>query len=153
MEDTQGTFVVTHADEQVALLRDVETAQVHSVTDHPELEQGEIITGSLVAGSLGTTWTVDAIDERRSVSVERTDLEPTAASRETAAEMKAGELRRLERAGEGEVHVLGTDAPEQAAAEVASDPETVARAARLDAVRVEIRIEPDEFLTVRYLPD
>lgn len=153
MEDTQGTFVVTHTDEQVALLRDVETAQVHSVTEHPELEPGEVITGSLVAGSLGTTWTVDAIEERRSVSVERTDLEPTAASRETAAEMETGELRRIERAGEGEVHVIGTDSPEQAAAEVASDPETVARAARLDAVRVEIRVEPEGFLTVRYLPD
>jgi len=65
-----------------------------------------------------------------------------------------GDLVREERAGTGEIHVLkvpeGT--ADEAAQDVLEDEATLARAARLDAVRVEVR-SADDIVNVRYLPE
>ncbi|ERH11837.1 MAG: hypothetical protein J07HB67_00848, partial [halophilic archaeon J07HB67] len=35
---TKGTFVVTHADAESAMLRDTDTGQVHTLSENPDLE-------------------------------------------------------------------------------------------------------------------
>jgi hypothetical protein len=84
------------------------------------------------------------------------DLSPTKQAMEIAADQPVGEIERVERAGTGEIHVLSvpTEQTEQAAADVVEDIATVERAARLGAVRVEVRSDTEEgVVNVRYLPD
>ncbi|MFC3959791.1 DUF5812 family protein [Halovivax cerinus] len=156
-EPVAGTFVVTHADEDSAVLRDVETARVHTLSANPDLEAHEVIEATVAPEPpLSVTWTIDELDARRTVDVLDSDLSPTTHEREIAADQAVGDLERVERAGTGELHVLSVppDETENAAADVLDDLETVARAARLDAVRVEVRRDSDEgVLSVRYLPD
>lgn len=157
MDERTGTFVVTHVDAHSALLRDVETAQVVTVGDHPDLTDGELIEATVAPEPpTNVTWTIDDLTDRWTVEVSETDLEPTRKSRSLAAETPVGDVSTYERAGTGEVHVLSVppEGVETAAADVCDDPETVTRAGRLDARRVEIRTdETDGVLCVRYLPE
>lgn len=154
---TASTFVVTHADEGSAVLRDVETAQLHTLSSNPDLVEREVLEATLrPEPPLEVAWEVTEIVDRRTVDVVDSDLSPTTREREVAAEQSPGELETLERAGTGEIHVLSVPPGEveDAAADVLEDLETVARAARLDAVRVEVRRDDAEgVLSVRYLPD
>jgi len=153
MTTTAGTFLVTEADEASAILRGVEDGQLHTLSSNPDLEPGQVVEATLTAEPpMEVTWTAE-IAERRTIDREHVDLEPTRRSAEVAAEQAVGELERFERAGEGEVHVLtvGEEEIETAVEDVLDDEATIERAARLGAVRVEIRTGED-FLSVRYLP-
>ncbi|AGN01949.1 hypothetical protein L593_10020 [Salinarchaeum sp. Harcht-Bsk1] len=153
MTTTVGTFLVTEADPESAILRNVEDGQLHTLSTNPDLDAGEVVEATLTAEPpMEVTWTAE-IDDRRTIECEVVDLEPTTRSAEAAASLAEGELERFERAGEGEVHVLtvGADGVETAVDDVLDDEATIERAARLGAVRVEIRTG-DEFLSVRYLP-
>lgn len=153
MTTTTGTFLVTEADAESAILRDVEDGQLYTLSTNPDLTAGEVVDATLTAEPpMEVTWSAE-IAERREIPVEQVDLEPTRRSIETSESMATGDLERYERAGEGEVHVLAV--PEggeaDAAADVLEDEATVERAARLDAVRVEVRTATG-ILSVRYLP-
>lgn len=154
MDETSGTFLVTHADDDSAVLRDIDTGQVHTLSSNPGLSEDEAIEGTIAPEPpVEATWTIDGIDDRRSLSVEESEESPTSQEREIAAAQGIGEITRQERAGVGELHVL-TVPPErtdEAAAEIRDDEETLARAARYGVERVEIRAE-DGIVSVRYLP-
>lgn len=157
METTEGTFFVTEADAESAILTDVADGQVHTLAEQaePPLEQGEVLVGTLVAEPpMTVAWSIDELDSRRTIPVDRSPESPTKQERDIASEQPVGELTREPRAGEGEIHILTVPEAQtdQAVADVLDDPQTVARAARLGVDRVEIRAE-DGVLSVRYLPN
>lgn len=159
MSETTGTFVVTHAEPESAVVRNVETAQVHTLASNPGLELHDVLEGTVAPDPpLEVTWQLVEIDDRRSIDLIDSDLQPTTQEQTLAADAAVGDLVTEDRAGTGEIHVLrvpeGEDEVETAAQEVIEDVETIARAARLDAVRVEVRRSAaDGVVSVRYLPD
>ncbi|AEH38232.1 DUF5812 family protein [Halopiger xanaduensis] len=157
MTEKTGTFVVTHAESESAVVRDVETAQVHTLGSNPGLEVHDVLEATVAPEPpLEVTWQVIDVEDRRTVEIVDSDLEPTQHSKELAADAEVGDLVQEERAGTGEIHVFRVPGDEIAAAaeDVLEDEETIARAARLEAVRVEVRRSADDgVLSVRYLPD
>lgn len=154
-ERSTGTFLVTHADEGSAVLRDVANGQVHTLGENPGVEAGEVLEATIEPEPpLGVTWRVDEIEDRRTIELIDSDLSPTQWERELAAEREPGEIQREERAGTGEIHVLSVPEgnAEATARNVLDDDETLARAARLDVVRVEVR-RCEGVVSVRYLPN
>jgi len=157
MSETTGTFLVTETDAESAVLRDVETGQVHALAQQsdPALESGEVLTATIrPVPPMEVTWELVETEDRRTVEVIDSDLSPTRQAEELAAGKPPGEVIREEREGSGEIHVVTVPdgEAEQAARDVLEDEETIARAARLDAARVEVRTG-EGFVNVRYLPD
>jgi hypothetical protein len=157
MTEQTGTFVVTHAEADSAVVRDVDTAQVHTLASNPGLEVHDVLEATVAPEPpLEVAWEVIDVAERRSIDLVDSDLEPTTHETELAADAAVGDLVQEERAGTGEIHVFRVpeEEVESAAADVLEDEETVARAARLGAVRVEVRRSTDAgVVSVRYLPD
>ncbi|WP_049926669.1 DUF5812 family protein [Halopiger goleimassiliensis] len=157
MSEKTGTFVVTNAEAESAVLRDVETSQVHTLGSNPGLEVDDVLEATVAPEPpLEVTWQVIEIENRRRIELVDSDLEPTQHAKELAGDAEVGDLVTEERAGTGEIHVLPLpgEEVESAAEDVLADEETIARAARLDAVRVEVRRSVDDgVLSVRYLPD
>jgi hypothetical protein len=153
MTEKRGTFVVSHADTDSAVLRDVDDGQVHTLADNPGVDEGDVVEGTVAPDPpMEVTWSLVEVETRQQVSVVDSDLDPTGQAREAGTDLPEGEVARIERAGEGEVHVLSVPDADAAAADILGDPTTVERAARLSAVRVEVRRE-EGLVTVRYLPD
>ncbi|WP_435359538.1 DUF5812 family protein [Haloarchaeobius sp. DFWS5] len=152
-----ATFLVTEADEGSAILRDVETGQIHTLDENDGYERLMVVGATLESvPPMDVVWAVEEEDFRRTVDVVDSDLSPTKQALDIAEEQETGDIERVQRAGTGEVHVLSVPPAEteQAAQDVLDDDETVARAARLDAVRVEVRRSVEHgVLNVRYLPD
>lgn len=153
-----GTFLVTHADDESAVLKDVDDGQVHTLAENPGVEEGDALEASLTPEPpLEVTWSVVEVETRRSLRVEVSEEAPTALERELAADQDVGEMVRRERAGSGEIHVFTLPAGEDGAvvddaiADVADDEGTLVRAARLGVERVEIRGD-EGVLSVRYMP-
>lgn len=154
MDEKHGTFLVTHSDEGSAVLRDVGTGQIHTLSVNPDLSEDEALTGTITPEPpIEATWELREIDERRPLSVEESEEPPTTQEREIAAAQGVGEITRNERAGIGEIHVLTVppERTEQTVSEIETDEETLARAARYGVDRVEIRSE-EGIVSVRYLP-
>lgn len=160
--ETESTFLITHAEEDTAVLRDVESGRVHTLSENPGVAEGEVLSGTLAPEPpLEVTWRLVSMDERRSITLERSDESLTPQEREISAEQDPGEIARKERAGEGEVHVISVPSDsteqstptEQAIRDVLDDDATLARAARLGVTRVEVRSDDDDgVVSVRYLP-
>lgn len=153
-EQTEGTFLVTAADDGSAVLKDVDDGQVHPLASNPDVERGDVVEGVVASDPpLNVAWRLVEANERRSLAVAESDEPPTAQARELAADQAAGELTRRERAGEGELHVVSVPADDtaDAVADVLDDEATLARAARLGVARVEVRSEPG-VVVVRYVP-
>jgi len=149
----QGTFYVTEADDESAILRDVTDGQVHTLAENPGVDVGDVVEATLEPEPpTEVVWTAE-IERTSEVDVFRSEEPPTQRARETAADQPVGDLTRHERAGTGEVHVLTVPEDETGAAvaDVEDDAATVERAARLGVERVEIRFEPG-VVSVRYLP-
>jgi hypothetical protein len=151
-EGKEGTFLVTHAEADSAVLKDVDGGQVNTLSENPGVEAGDVLEGTVAPDPpMEVTYSVVGVESRRSLSVEVSEEPPTAQERDLAGE--EGEVVRTERAGVGEIHVItvpeGTT--EQAVEEVREDEETLARAARLGVNRVEIRSD-EGLVSVRYLP-
>ena len=157
MSEKTGTFVVTHAEDESAVVRDVDTAQVHTLASNPGLEVHDVLEATVAPEPpLDVAWEVIDVEDRRSIDLVDSDLEPTQHERELAADSEVGDLVHEERAGTGEIHVfcVSEGEVEPAAQDVLADEETIARAARLEAVRVEVRRSADDgVVSVRYLPD
>jgi len=154
MSEKTGTFLVTHADTEGAVLRDVRDSQVHTLADNPGVEAGEVIEGTVAPEPpMEVAWRLVEVEARRTVTVERSEEPPTAQAVDLAAEQSVGDLTRRERAGEGELHVLTVRAnrTEDATADVVEDEATLDRAARLGVSRVEVRAA-NGVVSVRYLP-
>ncbi|MFB6221758.1 MAG: DUF5812 family protein [Halolamina sp.] len=152
---TEGTFLVTHADEESAVLKDVDSGQVHTLSSNPGVEEDDAIEGT-VAPEPPLEVTAELVDvvERRSLRLHESEEPPTAHEQDIAADQSVGELTREERAGTGELHVISVPEAETEAAvqDVLDDRETtLSRAARLGVNRVEIRSQPG-IVSVRYLP-
>ena len=151
-----GIFLVTHADSDSAVLRNVESGQVHALASNPGIEEGDVIDGAVGSEPpLEVAWNLTNVESRRSIPVERGEEPPTSQEREIAADIAVGEIAREERAGIGELHVLSVlpEEVDEALTDVLDDEETLARAARLGVDRVEVRSDREEgVLSVRYLP-
>jgi len=154
-ESKESTFLVTHADGDSAVLKDVHDGQVHTLASNPGVEVDDAIEGEVSPDPpLEVSWQLVEIEERRPLSIEESEEPPTQQERELAADQPVGELTREPRAGIGEIHVVTVpeDGTSQAVDDVATDREgTLSRAARLGVNRVEIRSEPG-VLSIRYLP-
>lgn len=152
---TEGTFLVTHADKESAVLKDVDSGQVHTLSSNPGVDQEDAIEGTVAPEPpLEVTVELVEVEERRPLRLEESREPPTTHEREIAENQPVGELTREERAGIGELHIISVPEEETEAAvqDVLEDREaTLSRAARLGVNRVEIRSEPG-LVSVRYLP-
>lgn len=154
-DHTEGTFLVTHAEADSAVLRDVHDGQVHTLSSNPGLEAEDVLEASIAPEPpLEVTHRVIDVESRRTIPIEESPEPPTGLERELASDQTVGEVSREPRAGTGELHVLTVpeETTTEAVADVMEDRETtIARAARLGVNRVEIRSEPG-IVSVRYLP-
>jgi hypothetical protein len=153
-EKKRSTFLVTNADEESAVLKDVNDGQVHTLADHPGLDPEEILAATLrPEPPMEVTWQLVEVERRWTIPVEESPERPTRQEREIAADGTVGEVTRTERAGEGELHVISVPPGEttDAVADVRDDEATLTRAARLGVSRVEIR-STDGVVSVRYMP-
>ncbi len=154
-----GTFLVTSVDDTTVVLRDVHDGEVLTVSVDETDRESPVQEHAVLEATLRTepplhvTWSIVDVADRRSITRERSPEAPTTRVREIATDQPVGEVTRLERAGDGELHVLTVPADETdaAAAEVLADEETLARAARLGAGRIEVRTGAG-VLSIRYLP-
>lgn len=154
MTEKTSTFLVTHAEGESAVLKDVHDGQVHTLSTNPGVETRDAIDATVAPEPpMEVTWEVVDIDDRRPLSVEKSDEPPTTHEREMADDQDVGDLTQTERAGIGEIHVLSmpSEETEDAVSDVLDDEGTLARAARLGVNRVEIRSK-DGVVSVRYLP-
>ena len=154
MTAQEGRFLVTHADESSAVLKDVDRGQVHTLAENPGVERHDVLEGTVEPEPpMEVTYRLVDVEDRRSVAVERSREPPTRQERALAADQPEGELTREERAGTGELHVLTVppERTEQAVEDVLEDEATLVRAARLGVERVEVRSD-DGVVSVRYLP-
>lgn len=154
-DEKTSTFLVTHAEADTAVIKDVHDGHVHTLASNPDLTVDDAIEATVAPEPpMELTYRVVDIDERWPLRIDHSDEPPTAHERSLAADQPTGELTREPRAGIGEIHVLSPPAETtaQAADDVLDDREGVlSRAARLGVNRVEVRSEPG-VLSVRYLP-
>ncbi|KAB1198076.1 MULTISPECIES: DUF5812 family protein [Haloferax] len=150
-----GIFLVTAADDQSAVLKDVHSGQVHALSSNPGVSEDEAVRGTVAPDPpMNVSWQLVEVETRWTVSVERSSESPTTNSRSIADENPTGELVKQERAGTGEIHVLSVpeELTEQAVEDILDDREgLLARAARLEVNRVEIR-SSSGVVAVRYMP-
>lgn len=154
MTEKTSTFLVTHAEEESAVLKDVHDGQVHTLSTNPGVETHDAIEATVAAEPpMEVTWNVVDLDDQRPLTVHESEEPPTVQERDIAAEQDLGDLDRTERAGIGEIHVLSVppEETEAAASDVLDDEGTLARAARLGVNRVEVRSD-NGVVSVRYLP-
>ena len=154
MTEKTSTFLVTHADDDSAVLKDVHDGQVHTLSSNPGVDVDEAVEATVAPEPpMEVTWEVLEVDEQWSVGLEASDEPPTAKERERAADQAVGDVAREERAGTGEIHVLSVppEDTDDAAADVLDDEGTLSRAARLGVARVEVR-SADGVVSVRYMP-
>lgn len=154
MTGQEGRFLVTHVDDDSAVLKDVDRGQVHTLAENPGVEVHDVVEGTVEPEPpMEVTYRLVNVADRRSLSVEESPEPPTAQEREIAADQPAGELTTRERAGTGELHVLTVPEGQTEAAveDVLEDEATLVRAAQMGVERVEVR-SADGVVSVRYLP-
>lgn len=156
-DDTEktGTFLVTHAEAESAVLKDVADGQVHTLSSNPGVEEYDAVEATVAPDPpMNVTWSVVEVEERRALSTEQSEEPPTTQEFEMADEQDVGEIARTERAGIGEIHVLSVppEDTEDAVSDVLDDEGTLSRAARLGVSRVEVRSDDDGVVSVRYMP-
>ncbi|PSQ33545.1 hypothetical protein BRD05_08530, partial [Halobacteriales archaeon QS_9_70_65] len=75
---SEGRFLVTDADEASAVLKDVDRGQVHTLSDNPGVEAGDVIEGAVEPEPpMEVTYALVEVDERRHVTVEESREPPT----------------------------------------------------------------------------
>ena len=154
MTEKTSTFLVTHAEADSAVLKDVHDGQVHTLSANPGVEVHDAVEATVASEPpMEVTWEVVEVAEQRSLSAAESDEPPTPQERDIAAEQDVGDVDRQERAGTGEIHVLSVPPAdtEDAVADVLDDEGTLTRAARLGVNRVEVRSD-EGVVCVRYLP-
>lgn len=152
MDEKDGTFLVTAADEATVELADVADGQVIALSSNPGLEPGEVVEGTVAPDPpLGVTWSLVEVDGRHRLAVEAIDEPPGERAEALAELLSAGELAR-EPLEDGELHAIAVRPNDTAAAvdDIVADEATRRRAARLGARRAEVR-GADGVVSVRYL--
>ncbi|EMA43129.1 DUF5812 family protein [Halococcus saccharolyticus] len=155
-----GTFLVTHADDDSVVLKDTADGQVHTLATNPDPDGDALAADEAIEATIApeppleVAWELREIEDRRSLTVERSPEPPTTQEREIAADQEQGDLTRRERAGIGEIHVLTVppDQTDDAVADVLGDEATLVRAADLGVERVEVRADDEGVVSVRYMP-
>ncbi len=155
-ETVSGTFYVKYTADSSVTLHEVNTGQICTLIENPGFAVHEIIEATLVAQPpMEVSYLVSELDDQYAIPVERTPEPPTTQVTEIAAEMDEMEAAAIDRAGEGEIHILrvAPDNVEQTAEELNEDEMTYKNAARYGVSRVEIRSsEDDGIVSIRYLP-
>jgi hypothetical protein len=153
-DEKTSTFLVTHAEGDSAVLKDVHDGQVHTLSSNPGVEEADAVEATVAPDPpMNLTWSVVEVEERRQLSTERSEEPPTVQERDLADEQDVGEITQKERAGIGEIHVITVppEDTEDAVTDVLDDQGTLSRAARLGISRVEVRSD-DGVVSVRYMP-
>ena len=150
MTEKSGTFLVTDADADSAVLSDVDGGQIHALSSNPGVEPGDVVEGTVTAEPpLEVTWTLVAVEERRSVTVDLVEESPAKRVRSLAPENEGELARNLIDGGEHHVIAVERGTEDRAATKIVEDSATLERAARLGATRVEVRAG-DGLVSVRY---
>lgn len=154
-DEKESTFLVTHAEDDSAVLKDVHAGQVHTLSSNPGLQADEVVECTVAPDPpMEVTYQVIEVAERYSVTIEESREPPTTQEQDIAGDQPIGEITKEPRAGEGEIHVLTVpeETTESAVADIVEDRETtLSRAARLGVERVEVRSAPG-VVSVRYMP-
>lgn len=155
-EPESGVFYVKHAEDAAATLHEVNTSQIYTVLQHPDLQRHEIVEATLIAvPPMEVSYTIDEINSRREILVEQSPEQPTQQVLDIAADLDEGEAIAIEREGKGEIHILRVK-PEwtgRTADELHDDEMTYKNVARYGVERVEIRTDEDDgIVAIRYLP-
>jgi hypothetical protein len=154
--EKESTFLVTHADDDSAVLQDTADGQVHTLAANPGIETDDALSATIAPEQpMEVAWEVIEIEEAWSLTTERSEEPPTTQEHEIADAQDDGAVTTRERAGTGEIHVLTVppERVEEGVADVLSDEATLARAARLGVNRVEVRSDEETgVVSVRYLP-
>lgn len=154
-DEKESTFLVTHAEDDSAVLKDVHAGQVHTLSSNPGLQADEVVECTVAPDPpMEVTYQVIEVAERYSVAIEESPEPPTTQEQDIASDQPVGEITKEPRAGDGEIHVLTVpeETTESAVADVVEDREaTLSRAARLGVERVEVRSAPG-VVSVRYMP-
>ena len=154
MDAKTGTFLVTAADSESAVLTDVTDGQVHTLETNPGFAVDQVVEATIApVQPVEAVWRVEERTAVTDVDVTVSEERPTKTSRDLAATMDDGDVQRRERAGTGAIDVITVPADLTSAAveDVLDDETTLRTAARLGVGRVEIRSEPG-LVTVRFLP-
>ncbi|MFP4218352.1 MAG: DUF5812 family protein [Salinarchaeum sp.] len=149
--ETRGTFLVTEAEVETAVLQDVETAQVYSLATNPGFSVDEVVEATLApVPPMDVLWSVETVMSTHTIEVAEEERPPTDRARELATECDPGEVVRRSLNTE-ELHVLSVPASktDQATADICADAATLRRAARLGAETVTVR-SADGVVSVRY---
>ncbi|MFB6111774.1 MAG: DUF5812 family protein [Halobacteriaceae archaeon] len=148
MTTHSGTYLVTETDEASAVLQDIDSGRVYTLTENPGLEPGDVAEATLRAvPPMEAVWEIEEATVRE-VEVVQLDDEPSEDARKAVAGLELGTLRRMEREW-GELHAIAVPDATEAIDDVAADNSTAVRAARLGATRVEIR-GAEGVVSVRY---
>lgn len=154
-ERRSGSFYVKHAADGSVTLQEVETAQIVTLTENPGFEKHDIVEASLVAQQpMELSYRVEELRDRYTIPVETSPEPPTRQVRACAREIAETEAATIERAGEGQIHVLRVPPAEvdRTADQLHDDEMTYKTAARHGVSRVEIRTDASGIVSVRYLP-
>jgi hypothetical protein len=143
-----GTYLVTETDEESAVLQDIDSGRVYTLTENPGLESGDVAEATLTAvPPMEAVWEVDEMSVQK-VTVDRISETPSEEAQKAVAGLEEGTLRRMEREW-GELHAIAVPNAEAAVEDVATDDSTAVRAARIGATKVEVRAG-DGVVSVRY---
>ena len=155
-ETVGGRFYVKYTTDSSVTLHEVDTGQICTLVENPDVDTHDIIDATLVAQPpMEVSYLVDELHDRYSIPVETSPEPPTRQVREMGAEMDEMEAVAIEREGEGEIHILGVEPGnvEQTVEELHEDEMTYKNAARYGVDRVEIRADEEAgIVSVRYLP-
>lgn len=155
-ETKSGTYYVKYAEEKAVTLHDVETTEICTLIENPDVETHDIIEATLIAQPpMEVSYLIKELDDRYSIAVERSAEPPTTQVMEISEEMDQEEVIPIEREGEGQIHILKLDPElvEQTADSLDDEENPYKNAARYGVDRVEIRTDADEgVISIRYLP-
>jgi hypothetical protein len=156
METETGRFYVKHTEDVAVTLHEVNTGQIFTLVENPDLEVHQILDATLMENPpLGVSYVIDELHSQETIPVEYSDEPPTGQVQKIATDMDTDQVVAIEREGEGEIHVLNVD-PErtsEAAEPLEEDETTYKNAARYGVERVEIRTDEDAgVVSIRYLP-
>ena len=157
-ETVSGTFYVKYAVDTSVTLHEVNTAQICTLIENPGFAVHDIVEATLVAQPpMEVSYLISELQDQYTIPVERSPEPPTTQVTEIAAEMDEMEAAAIDRAGEGEIHILrvAPENVERTAEELHEDEMTYKNAARYGVSRVEIRTSEDDnrgIVSIRYLP-
>ena len=155
-ETKSGTYYVKYAEEQAVTLHDVETAEICTLVENPDVETHDIIEAELIAQPpMEVSYLVKELHDHYSIDVETSPEPPTTQVMDISEQMDEEEVVPIEREGDGEIHILKLDSAdvERTVDALDDDEKPYKNAADVGVDRVELRSDEDEgVISIRYLP-